>query len=140
MFYNQEFVYFITDGDSIKIGYSARDIAHRIMELQTGNPRPLKLLGIIPCAPQTAFDKEQELHKKFAQHQKIGGGIEWFEDVPHIHAEYKKSLYDHSIQRMVTESACLSRVVEHVDNPGVTRNFSLVSIESNSSRLHIPGW
>lgn len=31
MFYNQEFVYFITDGDGIKIGYSARDVANRIM-------------------------------------------------------------------------------------------------------------
>jgi hypothetical protein len=97
MFIIQEFVYFITDGDAIKIGWSTRDVCERIIELQTGNPRPLSLLGVIPCALGTAFNLEQHLHKKFANFQKIGGGSEWFENVNDIHLEYRRALHDQSL-------------------------------------------
>lgn len=65
-------VYFIRAGESgpVKIG-SADDVAHRIAELQAGNPEPLILLRQIDGGRQT----EHFTHRHF-KHLRIRG--EWF--------------------------------------------------------------
>jgi hypothetical protein len=60
--------YFIYDGEYIKIG-RARSPRHRLKELQTGNPRELRLLVILPT------DREAEYHKRFS-HLRVKG-TEW---------------------------------------------------------------
>lgn len=69
-------VYFIRAGENgpVKIG-AAEDVAHRIANLQAGNPEPLKLLREIPGGRQT----EAALHRRF-RHLRIRS--EWFEFHP----------------------------------------------------------
>lgn len=61
----QGYVYGITDGEYVKIGYSVNP-PKRVAELQTGNARTLSLLGTI----------ERAMHAKY---QKINVLQEWFE-------------------------------------------------------------
>lgn len=70
------FVYFITDGDVIKIGYSIcpRD---RLRGLQTSNH---KGLWIIDFAPGTTGD-EGRLHRRFSETRLSG---EWFQSSPEL--------------------------------------------------------
>lgn len=66
-------VYFITDGQYIKIGYTKNDAKKRLKQLQTSSPNRLFLLGYIEG------DKtiEKKLHKKFYNSiVRING--EWF--------------------------------------------------------------
>lgn len=70
-------VYFLQAdiGGPIKIGYTRKQkIYRRINELQTGNPYPLRFIGVINDATK---DTEKSLHKKFA-HIRLCG--EWFKD------------------------------------------------------------
>jgi hypothetical protein len=64
-------VYFISDGDAIKIGHSI-GTKGRLAGLQTANPKRLRLMGEIPG---TCHD-ERALHKRFA-HLRLTG--EWFQ-------------------------------------------------------------
>jgi hypothetical protein len=61
-------VYFISDGQLIKIGYS-KNVNKRIKQLSTGNGRKLFLLGTIDGDK----NREKEIHKQF----KSSNG-EWF--------------------------------------------------------------
>lgn len=71
-------VYFIMDeGGAIKIGHSIGNPLARLNGLQTGNPRPLKLLVAIPGGREA----EQELHQRFAG-LRIRG--EWFKPDPRL--------------------------------------------------------
>ena len=65
-----DIVYFIRDGDCIKIGHTT-DIEERLNTFKIGNHNELKLLKTI----EGGFQKEQELHKKFEHLNKEG---EWF--------------------------------------------------------------
>ncbi len=76
-------VYFITDGDHIKIGRS-NNLKNRIASLQTANPKPLKVLGVKRGAETTV---ERELHERFSA---MRGNGEWFEDWAEIR-EYIES-------------------------------------------------
>ena len=64
-------VYFISDGELVKIGVSV-DPFSRLAELQVANGRPLVLLGDIPGGTKI----ERALHKRFAR---LRRGGEWFE-------------------------------------------------------------
>lgn len=68
-----QYVYFLLDeeSDAVKIGHSASDVAARITNHQIGNPRPLRLLGVMPG--DVRF--EHELHRRFLLHLIRG---EWF--------------------------------------------------------------
>lgn len=68
-------VYFIGAGPFIKIGYT-RDVTRRMIQLCTGCPYPIELLGTISGASGT----EAKLHDRFAAHRAHG---EWF----HRHVE-----------------------------------------------------
>lgn len=65
-------VYFITNGENIKIGYS-KNINKRLKQLNTGNDKKLYILGYI----QGDKDKEKEIHKKFSKFRIRSNG-EWF--------------------------------------------------------------
>lgn len=69
-----KFVYVIRPkGDTpIKIGWTAKDVRRRMADLQTGNPRPLELLYIVPGD----YGLEWNLHKLYWRDRKVG---EWFE-------------------------------------------------------------
>lgn len=71
------FVYFISNGEAIKIGWS-EDVDRRLVELQVGSPVPLTIVGKFSAT----FAEEQETHRKF-QHLRLQG--EWFRDVPELH-------------------------------------------------------
>jgi hypothetical protein len=74
-------IYFIADdfGGNVKIGL-AFDIYKRRIQLQTGNPRPLKLMGFIKTENKKDDHKiEKALHKKY-QDSHISG--EWFSISP----------------------------------------------------------
>lgn len=66
----RQFVYFISDGEAIKIGKST-DPERRLKAMQVGHPKPLWLLGTITEARMT----EAQAHAKFADHLVRG---EWF--------------------------------------------------------------
>lgn len=64
-------VYFMAAGQGdIKIGW-ARDPDKRLRELQVGNPKRLKILGVIPGSRLT----EKEIHRYYAAARVTG---EWF--------------------------------------------------------------
>lgn len=68
-------VYFVTDGEFIKIGYS-NEPKSRMNSLRSGNPRTLRLLGVIPGT----LAIEKSLHQRFA-HLEVRR--EWFKDNRH---------------------------------------------------------
>jgi hypothetical protein len=68
-------VYFISDGEFIKIG-KANNVERRLKELQTGNPKELKILRIIKCTDEyAAYELETFLHSMLHSVNSIG---EWF--------------------------------------------------------------
>jgi hypothetical protein len=84
-------VYFITDGEMIKIGFTAQSPQKRLAALQTGSPKPLSLLAF---TPEWGRDKELELHQQFARLRITG---EWFKidsDIQHFLGEAIVSPFD----------------------------------------------
>lgn len=68
------YVYFVTDGDFIKIGI-AKDVKKRLQTLQTGNPKRLKVLKTIALQDDEARMQEENYHRKFRDYNACG---EWF--------------------------------------------------------------
>lgn len=69
-------IYFATDGQAIKIGYSGAP-KERLRDLQTAHHQTLKLLGTVPATP----DDELAVQKKFG-HLHVRG--EWFRSDPEL--------------------------------------------------------
>lgn len=66
-------VYFITDGNYIKIGYTKNNVKKRLKQLQTSSPNKLFILGYI----EGDKDTEKKIHKMFYNSIiRING--EWF--------------------------------------------------------------
>ncbi len=76
-------VYFLSDGNKIKIGYSDR-VIERVSDLQTGNPDKLELIGLIPNGTKRT---ELSLKKRFIL-DKVRG--EWFQDTPGVREEISR--------------------------------------------------
>lgn len=68
-------IYFVqaVDGGPIKIGFS-RNPEHRLRGLQTGSPKELRIIALIPNKTRQL---EREFHQHLAEHRMSG---EWFED------------------------------------------------------------
>jgi hypothetical protein len=64
-------IYFIQNGDAVKIGVTIHDARDRLAYLQTATPHKLTLLGHI----EGSYDEERALHRRFA-HLRIRN--EWF--------------------------------------------------------------
>lgn len=69
-------VYFITDGELIKIGYSGAPTV-RLKGLQSDNGRELEIIRTVPGT----FEDESRLHAQFA-HIRVRG--EWFQATPDL--------------------------------------------------------
>lgn len=69
-------VYFISDGDTIKIGWSGAPLS-RLNELQGANSKPLNLLGSI----RGSIEDEQAIHRMFRDLHIRG---EWFRSARHL--------------------------------------------------------
>lgn len=73
-------VYFITDGNYIKIGVAA-SLPNRMKQLQTGNPRELEALYVIEeLSQKEALKDEKILHNYFSDKQTFG---EWYDIKQH---------------------------------------------------------
>lgn len=74
------YVYFIQEQKAsksapVKIGV-AQDVIQRLMNIQTGNPRTLKIVATLgPFSEAQAFDLERGLHRRFKSLRLRG---EWF--------------------------------------------------------------
>lgn len=74
-------VYFVSDGYAVKIG-RAKDPAKRLIDLQVGNPRRLKILFTIPFGDEeTAAAAELKFHSIFKDYRLEG---EWFDILSEI--------------------------------------------------------
>ena len=69
-------VYFIDNGDFVKIGRST-NTAKRLATLQCASPYDLKIILVVTGG----YDKEQELHERFAHLRHRG---EWFKKGPEL--------------------------------------------------------
>lgn len=68
-------VYFISDGDFVKIG-KTNDIKKRIKTLKTANPRELKIICLINCKNSLESNiLESKIHKYF---EKKNVSWEWY--------------------------------------------------------------
>lgn len=92
----QGFVYLIGELEKgqptpyVKIGYSTKPDA-RPAELQTGNPRPLRVLASMP-GTEGPNGTEGKLQQKYIQHNELG---EWFEGCEDIFAEFGLSFVNY---------------------------------------------
>lgn len=75
------YVYFVTCGPFVKIGFSL-DVKHRIAGIQSSNPRRVDLVAVIRGTPKI----EGDFHDKFAIYRRRG---EWFEYAEEIAAEVR---------------------------------------------------
>lgn len=66
-------IYFISNGENIKIGYTSQTVQKRINQLNAGSDSKLYVLGYM----QGDMEKEKELHQKFGQYR-IRQNAEWF--------------------------------------------------------------
>jgi len=72
-----ECVYFITDGQAVKIGKTKYHPCSRLAQLQTGNPRELKLITVAYTNPQIyGMEIESFFHSVFRDHRIRG---EWYD-------------------------------------------------------------
>jgi T5orf172 domain len=71
------YIYAITDGTAIKIGWTARHPRSRLAQLQTASPAELQLIGAVLASAY----QERTVHHRFASHRIRG---EWFRHVPEI--------------------------------------------------------
>jgi hypothetical protein len=67
------------DRTAVKIG-SSTNVYRRMAQIQAGNPRKLKVLGLLPGGEA----KERELHKKFMRYHRPEFIGEWFAVAPEI--------------------------------------------------------
>lgn len=71
------------DNSAVKIGHST-NVYRRMAQYQSGNPRKLMVLGLLPGGEQ----KERELHRKFMSYHSDEYVGEWFARVPEIEQEF----------------------------------------------------
>jgi len=105
-------IYFIKDGDFIKIGMSA-DPWRRLASFQTSHHNELELMAVMPGGP----DLEAGLHRAFSKWAKRG---EWFEQNPQLLAfiEMARATFPDSQRSIAEDVADIVRLVEYHLEPG----------------------
>jgi Meiotically up-regulated gene 113 len=95
---NAGFVYFVSAGPAIKVGFSRRP-SDRIDALKTGSQFMFSTIGIAVGAPSL----EREIHRKLRAFRCDGHGREWFRDVPEVRAIISSYLerYDRRDRKVV---------------------------------------
>lgn len=85
------FVYFVSDGEYIKIGIS-NNMKSRLSQLQTGNPKKLEVLCLIPVKNEISAKKlEQKLHIVYQRFSVCG---EWFDILRFLRLDDFRIYYD----------------------------------------------
>lgn len=92
-------VYFIQEYPRgyVKIGFAENDVMMRLAALQTGNPRLLKVVGIIDGA---GVEIEAELHNAFRAARVRG---EWFRPTPELMSYIKESSTEPAISTVASD-------------------------------------
>ena len=86
----KSFVYFISDGEYVKIGKGTNP-TERLRELQTGNGRKLELISLIPCKDESsAYKVETALHDIYKLYRLCG---EWFDILKKIKMKTFNSVF-----------------------------------------------
>lgn len=99
-------IYFITDKQNIKIGYTKNSVEKRLKQLQTSCPEQLYILGWIDGDLET----ESFLHKKFSK-SRIRYNGEWFrpaEDLISYINEHNRQEHIHVIYEDGKVMPCFS--------------------------------
>jgi hypothetical protein len=83
---NRPCVYFLRCGNFVKIGKTTYgSLNNRISALQTGNPDPMILIGLIPDKTYTTSKSscalEYDLHNRFSHLRKTGEWFEWSHEI-----------------------------------------------------------
>ena len=66
-------VYFLSDGECIKIGFTTKTVEKRIKQLSIGSAKKIFCLGYF----QGTMEDESKLHRRFGKLRLRSGG-EWF--------------------------------------------------------------
>lgn len=67
-------VYFISNGNAIKIGYTKNEVSKRLKQLQTGSSDKLEIVYILE---NSTMDTEKYLHKYFNEQNNVL--LEWYD-------------------------------------------------------------
>lgn len=114
-------VYFVTDGSGfVKIGV-AKNLRQRLREIQTGNPRDIRVLKVINVRNNSIdYDMEKALHKyyKDARVKTINGKTEWFDlskrkDILFLTASKARSILHDLHPKYLTISSYSSKENNH---------------------------
>ncbi len=81
-------IYFITDGEFIKIGITSGSLRTKISVIKAHNPRNLEVLFVIDDEDEDMVELEKTLHRRF-ENCNIGG--EWFSAAPELLEFIKQS-------------------------------------------------
>lgn len=124
-------IYFISDNNYTKIGYSTENVLSRLKGLQTGNPNKLKVNLIIPGD----YFLENKFHKLFKDY-KTEADNEWFNLTPDIinkelnkryTEEQLKSYRDYTIRNVgenyfknILEIKLKTKIIKKIHNEIIT--------------------
>lgn len=81
---NKSFIYIITDGEHYKVGIS-KDPEKRLLQLQTGSPRAIKIVETFCLSDDTIFKAEKECHARIQSFYVKRG--EWFIGATQFHIQ-----------------------------------------------------
>jgi len=70
------YIYIITDGENFKVGVTKNDPLKRLKQLQTGNPKILRIARTFKLPSDKVYSLEREAHKAIQRRYAKRG--EWF--------------------------------------------------------------
>lgn len=77
------YIYIITDGTNYKVGVTKKEPEKRLKQLQTGNPKKLKIFNSFKVPIKMVYQLEKEAHNKIKTiYPKFG---EWFHGATAFH-------------------------------------------------------
>jgi hypothetical protein len=79
---SKSYVYIISDGQDYKVGVS-NNPDKRLKQLQTGNPKKLKIVNLFEVEKTKVFKMEKEAHNKIRGWYIKSG--EWFKNASEFH-------------------------------------------------------
>jgi hypothetical protein len=78
----KSYVYIITNGEDFKVGVSVNP-KKRLKQLQTGNPKKLRLVAVFEVEKKDVFKMEKEAHASISCWYMKSG--EWFKNATEFH-------------------------------------------------------
>lgn len=120
-------IYFVTDGENVKIGYTNGNLAQRLSQIQTGNPKRLKVLGTMEGGKQ----KERELHQQWSGARRSG---EWFS----LTDDMLKWIETHSSRTVPANKSPANRAKATVNIQDVRRAIKMAENEEHLELSLLP--